>query len=179
VRTFLLTYVTAALVTFGAALVAHLLLAPNAAAVRLLPMSDGAASFLHRWLVTIAAVGSIGWLTAALLILSGMQLQAHLILALALGTLIALLLIGMILVVAAVLLGEQPAQASALRTRLAGSWHVFAILYLVLIWALWAASIVTRSPSGIWSAVASVLLAGGPAGDRQGIRQRPRPSAGL
>ncbi len=40
--------------------------------------------------------------------------------------------------VAAVLLGEQPEQASALRKRLAGSWHIFAILYLVLIWALWA-----------------------------------------
>ena len=163
VRTFLLTYVTAALVTFGTALVAHLLLAPHAPAVRLLPMSDRAAGFLHRWLVTIAAAGSIGWLTAALLILSGMQLQAHLILALAIGTLITLLLVGMILegrpLVAAVLLGEQPEQASALRKRLAGSWHIFAILYLVLIWALWAASIVTRSPSGIWSAVASVLLA--------------------
>jgi small-conductance mechanosensitive channel len=163
VRTFLLTYVTAALVTFGTALVAHLLLAPHAPAVRLLPMSDRAAGFLHRWLVTIAAAGSIGWLTAALLILSGMQLQAHLILALAIGTLITLLLLGMILegrpLVAAVLLGEQPEQASTLRKRLAGSWHIFAILYLVLIWALWAASIVTRSPSGIWSAVASVLLA--------------------
>jgi small-conductance mechanosensitive channel len=163
VRTFLLTYVTAALVTIGAALVARLFLAPDAPAVRLLPVSDRVAGFLHRWLVTIAAVGSIGWLTAALLILSGMQLEAHLILALAIGTLVALLLIGMILegrpLVAAVLLGEQPEQASVLRKRLAGSWHVFAILYLVLIWALWAASIVTRSPSGIWSAVASVLLA--------------------
>jgi small-conductance mechanosensitive channel len=150
-------------VTIGAALVARLFLAPDAPAVRLLPVSDRVAGFLHRWLVTIAAVGSIGWLTAALLILSGMQLEAHLILALAIGTLVALLLIGMILegrpLVAAVLLGEQPEQASVLRKRLAGSWHVFAILYLVLIWALWAASIVTRSPSGIWSAVASVLLA--------------------
>jgi hypothetical protein len=86
-RTFLLTFVTAALATFGTALVAHLLLAPDAPAARLLPVSDGVAGFLHRWLVTMAAAGSIGWLTAALLILSGMQLEAHLILALAIGTL--------------------------------------------------------------------------------------------
>jgi small-conductance mechanosensitive channel len=61
--------------------------------------------------------------------------------------------------VAAALLGDDPAAASAPRARLARSWHLFAILYLVVIWALWAASIVTRGPSSIWSAVASVLLA--------------------
>lgn len=182
VRTFLLTYVTAALVTFGAALVAHLLLAPDAPAVRLLPVSDRAAGFLHRWLVTIAAVGSIGWLTAALVILSGMQLQAHLMLALAIGTLMALLLIGMILegrsLVAAVLLGEQPEQASALRMRLAGSWHVFGILYLVIIWALWGCE--HRDPQPVRHLVGRGERAprGGSAGDRQGIRQRPRPDAG-
>ena len=181
-RTFLLTYVTAALVTFGAALVARLLLAPDAPAVRLLPVSDRAAGFLHRWLVTIAAVGSIGWLTAALVILSGMQLQAHLMLALAIGTLMALLLIGMILegrsLVAAVLLGEQPEQASALRMRLAGSWHVFGILYLVIIWALWDCE--HRDPQPVRHLVGRGERAprGGSAGDRQGIRQRPRPDAG-
>ena len=74
-RTFLLTYLTAALVTFGAALVGHLLLAPDAPAVRLLPCVRPRCRGLHRWLVAIAAVGSIGWLTAALLILSGMQLK--------------------------------------------------------------------------------------------------------
>jgi small-conductance mechanosensitive channel len=60
--------------------------------------------------------------------------------------------------VSAALLGDDPA-ASAPRARLARSWHLLAILYLVVIWALWAASIVTRGPSSIWSAVASVLLA--------------------
>jgi small-conductance mechanosensitive channel len=61
--------------------------------------------------------------------------------------------------VAAALLGEGPAPAAPLRLRLARSWHVFAIAYLIVVWALWAASIVTRGPSSIWSAVASVLLA--------------------
>ena len=132
--------------------------------------------------MTLAAVGSVGWLTAALLILSGMQLEAHLILALAIGTLMA----------AAAdrhdpgrpaagrggrCSANEPEAASALRTRLARSWHIFAILYLVLIWALWAASIVTRGPSGIWSAVASVLLAVALPLLDQGLRPRPRPGA--
>jgi moderate conductance mechanosensitive channel len=160
-RTFVFTYVTAALVTLAAALVARLLLAPDLPGARLLPLADPAARFLHRWLVALAAVGSFGWLTAALLILSGMQLEAHLLLALAIGTLVAVLLAAMIMegrpLVAAALLGE--AAATPLRRRLARSWHVFALAYLVAIWALWAASIVTRGPSSIWSAVASVLLA--------------------
>ena len=91
-----------------------------------------------------------------------MQLQAHLPLALAVGALMALLLSAMVLsgrpLVAAALLGDQ-AVATPLRLRVARSWHVFAIAYLIVVGALWASSIVTRGPSSIWSAVASVLLA--------------------
>ena len=162
-RTFIVTYLTAALVALAAALVARFALAPDAPGARLLPLSDRAAHLLHRWLVTLATVGSVAWLSAALLILSGMALEAHLVLALAIGALIGLLLVGMILesrpLVAAALLGEHPRSASPLRARLARSWHGLAIVYLVVIWALWAASIVTRGPSSLWSAVASVLLA--------------------
>jgi hypothetical protein len=167
-RTFVFTYVTAALVTLSVALVSRFLLAPDANWARALPLGDLAARFLHRWFVTLAAVGSVGWLSAALLILSGMQFQAHLLLALAIGALMALLLAAMILegrpLVAAALLGGDPAAAAPLRRRLARSWHVFAIVYVALIWALWAASIVTRGPSSIWAAVGSVLLAGRVAG---------------
>jgi moderate conductance mechanosensitive channel len=162
-QSFILSYVTAALVALGTALAARFLLAPDAPSARLLPLSDQAARFLQRWLVTLATVGSVAWLSAALLILSGMRLEAHLILALAIGTLIALLLVAMILasrpLVHATRLGAEPAAASGPRARLARSWHLFAIFYLAVIWALWAASIVTRGPSSIWSAVASVLLA--------------------
>ncbi|HYZ26125.1 MAG TPA: mechanosensitive ion channel family protein [Geminicoccaceae bacterium] len=162
-RTFVFTYVTAALATLAAALVSRFLLGPDAPAARLLPLADPAARFLHRWFVTLAAAGSFGWLTAALLILSGMQLEAHLLLALAVGTLVTLLLVAMIVggrpLVTAALLGDDPTVATPLRGRVARSWHVFAIVYVVVIWGLWAASIVTRGPSSIWSAVASVLLA--------------------
>jgi moderate conductance mechanosensitive channel len=57
------------------------------------------------------------------------------------------------------LVGDDPTAAGPVRLRLARSWPVFAIAYLIVVWALWAASIVTRGPSSIWSAVASVLLA--------------------
>ena len=112
VQTFILTYVTATLVVLGAALVARLLLAPDAPGARLLSLGDAVARFLYRWLVVLASVASFGWLSAALLILSGMQLDAHLILALAIGTLMALLLAVMLLqsrpLVRAALLGPRP-----------------------------------------------------------------------
>jgi small-conductance mechanosensitive channel len=162
-RTFVFTYVTAALVTLAVALVARFLLAPDAPDARLLPLADPAARFLLRWSVGLAAAGSVGWLSAALLILSGMPLRAHLLLALMVGAVMAALLVAMILqgrsLVAAAVLGDDPAAASPLRRRLAGAWHLFAIGYLVAIWLLWAASIVTRGPSSIWAAVASVVLA--------------------
>jgi small-conductance mechanosensitive channel len=131
-RSFLLSYVTAALVALAVALASRFLLAPEAPGARLLPLGDGAARFLHGWLVTLAAVGSVAWLSAALLILSGMQLAAHLLLALAVGTLMALLLMAMILsgrrLLATALLGESPSAASPLRARLARSWAVASVL---------------------------------------------------
>ena len=122
-QSFILSYVTAALVALGTALAARFLLAPDAPGARLLPLSDPAARFLQRWLVTLATVGSVAWLSAALLILSGMRLEAHLILALAVGALIAFLLVAMILagrpLVSAALLGAKPEAASGPRARLA------------------------------------------------------------
>jgi hypothetical protein len=122
-RTFILTYVTATLVALAAALLLRLLLSPDARGSRLLPIGDVAARFLHRWLLVLATVACFGWLTAALLILSGMRLEAHLILALAIGAVIALMLAAMVLkgrpLVAEALLGDVPAKPSPLRIRVA------------------------------------------------------------
>jgi hypothetical protein len=50
-RTFVLTYVTAALVALSAPFAARFLLAPDAPGARPLPLGDPAARFLHRsWL---------------------------------------------------------------------------------------------------------------------------------
>ncbi len=174
-RTFVITYLTGALITHGAALVSRFLLAPYTPALRLAPLGDGAARFLFRWSVPMAGVAVFSWLTAGLLILTGMALEAHLMIVLITGAIMAVLLIVMILqargAVAAAILGAGSAvvrgeaapaetgdsdEPTPLRVQFAVTWHVFAILYVAVIWLLWAMSMLARGPSTIWAATASV-----------------------
>jgi small-conductance mechanosensitive channel len=104
-----------------------------------------------------------------------MALEAHLMIVLITGAILAVLLIVMILqareLVAAAILGagSTPRQGDAaapetgnadglapLRVQFAATWHVFAILYVIVIWLLWAMSMLARGSSTIWAATASV-----------------------
>jgi small-conductance mechanosensitive channel len=167
-RSFMITYLTGTLIVYGAALAGRFLLAPYAPSLRLAPLGDGAARFLYRWFVLLAAVAVYAWLTAGLLILTGMKLEAHLMVVLLTGAVMAVLITVMILQaragVAATIRGPAEAQAGdtgsrkgrSLRALFADTWHLFAILYVLLIWLLWAMSMLARGPSTIWAATASV-----------------------
>jgi moderate conductance mechanosensitive channel len=145
-QTFVLTYVTAGLCTLAAASASRIIFAPATPAKRLLPLADEAARFLHRWLVGLANFSSFAWLTAALLILSGMPLPVHLVLVLAIGAITAAMIMAMIL------------HGRRLLTPLARAWTLPAILYVLAIFALWAESILARRPSAVWAAIGSIVL---------------------
>ncbi len=174
-RTFLTTFLTGALITYGAALVARFVLAPGVPALRLAPLGDKAARFLYRWSVLLAGVAVFAWLAVGLLILTGMALEAHLMLVLITGAIMVALLIAMVFQcrrgVAAVLRGGAPSAETKvaggrtaaardrerpLRVLFADTWHVFAIVYVIVIWLLWAMSMLARGPTTIWAATASV-----------------------
>jgi len=242
-RTFVVTYITGVLIILGAELLSRFLLAPEATSLRLVPLGDATARFLHRWFVRLAAVATIAWLTAGLLILTGMPLDAHLIVVLLTGAIVAAMLIVMILQarasVAETIRGKAPAPANArpaemaeetaeetiketaydleqshapsrsppassdaaplvvspaevpetavpppglgqveqpssatthgttapafdeeedrsLREQFAETWHIFAILYVIVAWVLWGLSMLARGPSMIWAATLSV-----------------------
>jgi small-conductance mechanosensitive channel len=158
-RTFVVTFLTGALIVHGTALVSRFLLAPHAPALRLLALPDGAARFLHRWFVRIAGVATFAWLLAGLLILTGMPLAAHLIIVLMTGAIVAAMLLIMIVqsraaVAAAIRGGGSP--GDSLRAQFADTWHVFATLYIVVIWVLWAMTMLAQGRSTIWAAIVSV-----------------------
>ena len=170
-RTFMITFLTGALITYGAALVARLLLAPFAPAVRVVPLADGAARFLYRWAVLLTAVAVFSWLAAGLLILTGMQFggPAHLMTVMITGAIMGVLMIVMILqsrtAVATVIRGKagqaaegagQSQTTATLRALFARTWHLFAVLYVLLIWLLWTLSMLAGGASTVWAATASV-----------------------
>ena len=165
-RTFVVTYLTAAAVVYATAMLSRLALAPEVPALRLAPVGDAVASFVHRWLVRLAAVAGIAWLTAGLVILTGMPIEAHLLIVVVTGGIVFLAVIAMIVdaraPVAAVIrsAGEaaQPGQGARLREQLAETWHYFAILYMIVVWMLWAMSMLARGPSTVWAAIASIVV---------------------
>ena len=144
-RTFVVAYVTGAILLAGAAVLLRLVLAPHAAPLRRLPLSDENANFLYRGLLAVAAVTVFGPLTAELLIHAGVQGPPETTLKLIAGTLIGVTSIAMIL--AARALGR--------------AWRAAAALYVAGVWFFWAMALLDGRPSRAGAAAASlgILLA--------------------
>ncbi len=167
-RTFVVTYVTAALIILLAQLAARLVLAPETPNLRLLPIDDSAARFLHRWLLRLAVLNTMAWMTAGLVILTGMAMEAHLVVVIFTGSLTMALIVAMILAarqpVASWIRGSATAGAgnaatvSPLRAQIADRWHWIALAYLGGVWLVWDASMLARAGSTIWPAIVSLIV---------------------
>ncbi len=150
----------AALVGVFRAIVGALLL-PAADGRILLPrVTPSLAAYWYRWLTWLARLGIYGWFTIAYANQEGVSDQAAAGLAKGFG-LVLLVLLAVLIVqnraaVARVIQGgadaeraDTAAAASSrrhafwlrLRLRLARTWHIFALLYLVGLYAVWAADI--------------------------------------
>jgi small-conductance mechanosensitive channel len=134
-RVLLSTYLAAFAIVQVAILISRFLLAPRAAALRFLPFSDETALYLHRWLIALTAVGSIGTLTCGVFRLAGATELEHLRAITLVGLIMAAMIIWMILQKrkAAAAVFSRGLPESSLRYRLAQKWHHFAILAIVLL----------------------------------------------
>jgi len=162
-RTFHVTYATGAAIVLAAAILLRFVLAPRVPGLRLLPISDAAARFVYRWLLWITGAGVFAWLTAGLLILTGVPLKAQLVISLITGSLLLVLVLAMIVRLRSIVAEAIRAQgvadskgAATLRHLFAATWHVFAILYVLNVYLLWALSVLGQGASTVWAAVASV-----------------------
>ncbi|MGA8240116.1 MAG: hypothetical protein WB818_06045, partial [Desulfobacterales bacterium] len=135
-RVLVATYLAAVLVVRAAYLLSRLLLASKIPALRILPLGDETALYLHRWIMAIVAVGSFGLLTCGIFRLAGTPEATHFIMTSLVGLVLAFMLISMILQkrkpVMQALTGNLP--QTSLRVRLALYWHHFAIFGVILLW---------------------------------------------
>lgn len=131
-------------------LIARLILAPRAPKLRLPPIDDETAQYLHIWVRRITDL----WIYAATLVDAliplGLPRVGHAVMHRLLGLTVATLIVIFILqnrhVVAAWLRGNgeiQPAPGlrqgvHRLRQGLAGCWHALAIVYVAVIYLIWA-----------------------------------------
>ena len=143
-RLVLMTYLAVVLSVRSVNLLAHFVLAPNAPALRLVPLHDDAARTCHRWVMWMTAVLGIGFLVRALLELQRVELLLVILTRAAVG----LVFLSMIIFIlwrnrepVAGRIRESANRCSAgaalLRTHLAAFWHLFAIAWVLVIWVLW------------------------------------------
>jgi small-conductance mechanosensitive channel len=163
-RTFHVTYTTGAAIIVGVAVLARVILSPGEPAFRLLPVGDANARFIRTWLLWVTGVGVFAWLTAGLLILTGVPVKARLVIELITGAIVGVAVLLLILSsrrrMADAIRAKAPAEGAAGRRmrHFAGTWHIFAILYLLLIWLFWSKSLLDQGPSTVGAAIASVVM---------------------
>ena len=126
---------------------ARLLLTPQAANLRLFPLTDETANYACIWTRRIASVAVYGYFLAEAALLLGLLPGAHAFLLRALGLVVATMIVVLLLqsreTVSEWLAGKPaPAgdggSAPALRRRFADIWHVLAIVYVYAIYGVWA-----------------------------------------
>jgi moderate conductance mechanosensitive channel len=129
--------------------VARATLGPMHPSLRLLRVGDEAAAYLYIWVRRLTVVGVYGYFALQGALLLGLAASAYAFGVKALGLLIAAMLalfimqnrrpVARFLAPAAT---PEPAGAwSTLRRRLAETWHVFALLYLIAAYVVWASEV--------------------------------------
>ncbi|WP_425007088.1 mechanosensitive ion channel domain-containing protein [Novispirillum sp. DQ9] len=150
-----LTAFIAALATYRAVVgVSRALLAPADDSQRVLPLSGETGHYLMIWIARLAAVGLFGGFLLHVAVLAGLPAQSHALLMKLLGLLVAAMCAILVLqnrqAVAAWLRRDSASPppgearrrpAQRLRQRISDVWHVVAILYIIVLYVVWAADV--------------------------------------
>lgn len=145
VRLIAIALANAAVVSQALILLCRLALQPHDPALRVLPLSDGTAAYLDIWLRRFIWLGIFGYVALEAGRLLGLPRSGYVGLLSVLGLIIAALLIMLILQnrkpVAQWLKrhrdGQPVSALAALRFRVADTWHLVAILYIVAVYVVW------------------------------------------
>jgi moderate conductance mechanosensitive channel len=167
VRLAVLTWVGAVLAIRLVGLATCALLAPDATSLRILPVDDRTARFLYRRVMRIAIVWALVFPTVKLLRELGLDPDlAHLLSSLGIVIVVALLIDliwrGREPVARAIRgagqSGEARSPAGRAREIFARSWHVLAIVYVLVLWVLTEVSLALGYPARAGAALTSLLL---------------------
>jgi moderate conductance mechanosensitive channel len=123
---------------------AKVVLAPRTPGLRLFPLGDEDARFLYRWMLRMAVAAVVIAPGSNVFKEAGVSRELYSLMYCAAGVVVILLLMAMIWqsrrrVALAICPEREPGAGSAtsLRTTVAKSWHLFAILYLVVTGSFW------------------------------------------
>jgi small-conductance mechanosensitive channel len=153
------TYLAAFLIARAVRMASCFLLSPSAPALRLVPLSDESAVYLHKWVVRISVIAGFGWLTCGLLALRQIS-EANNLLMIALVGAVIILMLAIIILQKREPLGRalhRNLPDSGLGAHLADAWWKFALFYLFIIWGVWVIGLLLVGPRAVLPAVATLL----------------------
>jgi small conductance mechanosensitive channel len=148
-----ITFVNATMVVLLALAVSRFLFAPGLPNLRLIPVSDGGAWFLHRWARGIGALLVFGWFGVSAARVLGLPATASQAAFKIVGLLVTICLVTLVFRrrrqvaqwirggARTLPAGASPTRAVAFwssRRRFAEVWHLIAAGYIVIIFAIWA-----------------------------------------
>ncbi|MDJ0784544.1 MAG: mechanosensitive ion channel [Desulfosarcinaceae bacterium] len=159
-RVLVATYLAAVVVVRIVYILLRLILAPKAATLRFLPLSDATALYLHRWILAITMVSSFGMLTCGIMRLAGSNEAEHIKALFMLGVLLSAMLVAMILqkrrAVSAHL--GRDADDGCLQARFAAHWHHFAIGGVLLLLFASTFEMIMGHYGGYWAFKTLVMV---------------------
>jgi small conductance mechanosensitive channel len=137
-----LTVINAVLLGGVIRMASRVTLAPETPSLRLVPLTDETAAYLHHWLRRLGVIAIYGWFAAEVLFLLGVPSTVRAVLIHLLGLVITGLLIVFVLQnrapVARMIRGDGRGGAvSTARRRLGDIWPILAIAYLVVAFVVW------------------------------------------
>ena len=163
-RLVFVAYLAVVLLVRVVVLVADFILSPDSGRLRLLTLSDDAARYLHRWVWIITAVMGTGLLISALLELQRVSEASTVMVGLAVGLVVVMLLMFLLWkhrreIALRIFCGAQAGLSSRtlLRVQLADYWHLLAIPYVFVIWAVWVLYVLVDRADLVFPLLALVL----------------------
>lgn len=141
-----LALVNASVLVRAVLVLGRLVLAPKAAGLRLVTITDVNAYYAYIWLRRLTGLTVYGYFAAEAALLLGLSPLGHGVALRALGLIVGAMGVVLILQNRAGVAGwirpeEEGAAFGVLRARLADVWHVLAVLYVVAIFGVWVLDI--------------------------------------
>ena len=146
------------------AFAATTIFAPAAGGLRLFPLQERDATFLHRWICGITIVAGTVTGMAAILLRAGVSKQLYLLIYSWAGSMVILALVIMIWQsrkrVAEGLLGDRDEKDEKVTfgQRLARNWHYLAILYVLILGVYWIYEVYLERDADIVGLIASIFI---------------------
>jgi small-conductance mechanosensitive channel len=147
------------------AMISRLLCSPEVSVLRLLPLGDSLAEYLHRNLVRLTRYVVFGYLICMLFYEYLIPLDSYITLTIVVGTILMGMIAGLVWknrsAVAETILKCVPDESEGrqwFKAQFAAIWHILTFVYLFFIWLVWVGRLIVLGPTFDDALIISLLI---------------------